>query len=147
MHCPCPDSLQFVFVAPSDGRISGREVPVVEECLDVHHRSTHHHRRSPLRQETLDVLAGGLLIPGDGRRLGDVEDVDLMMSDPATLVHGNLGRTDVHPPVLLHRVDVHDVPAQLDRQIEREVGLAARRGPDHRDGLRPGGHVFHQATV
>ena len=60
----------------------------------------------------LDVGGGGLLIAGDGRRLGDVEHVELVVRDAATLGDRQLRGADVHAAVELHGVGVHDLAAE-----------------------------------
>ena len=56
----------------------------------------------------LDVRGGGLLVARDGRGLGDLEHVELVVRDAAALGDGQLGGADVHAAVELHRVGVHD---------------------------------------
>ena len=56
-----------------------------------------------------------------------------MVDDPTPIVDRGLGRADVHPPVLLHRVDVDDVAVEFRREVERQSGLTARGGTDHGD--------------
>ncbi len=64
---------------------------------------------APRRGDGLDVGGRGLLVAGDGRGLGDVEDVELVMRDAATLGRGQLRGADVHAAVELHGVGVHDL--------------------------------------
>ena len=45
---------------------------------------------APARRDGLDVGGGGLLVSGDGRGLGDVEDVELVVRDAAPLGGGSL---------------------------------------------------------
>ena len=56
-----------------------------------------------------------------------------MVRDASTFFARQLGRTDVHAAVLLHRVDVDDLAAETLREVEREVGLSRRRGADDGD--------------
>ena len=60
------------------------------------------------------------------------------MRDAAPLVLRQLGGADVHAAVDLHRVGVDDLAAEALGEVEGEVGLAGRGGPDDRDDRRVG---------
>ena len=89
---------------------------------------------APRRGDRLDVGGGGLLVARDRRRLGDVEDVELVVRDAATLGDRQLRGADVHAAVELHRVGVHDLAAaRRFGDGERQRGLAGAGRADDRD--------------
>ena len=89
-----------------------------------------------------DLPLGLIAEVGDARGVGDIEDVESVMRDAATLLGPELGGADVHAAVLLHRVAVDDFTAEAFGQIQRELRFAGARGPDHGDGGRAG-HDHH----
>lgn len=81
------------------------------------------------------MSAAAALVAGDGRGLGDVEDVELVVRDAAAGVDGQLGGADVHPAVELHRVGVDDLGAEWPEpfgDVQRQLGLAGAGGADDR---------------
>jgi len=90
------------------------------------------------RRDRLDVGRGSALIAGDGRGLGDVEDVELMVRDAAALFDRQLGGADVHAAIELHRVGVDDfrpaLTAKSLRDVEGQLRLAGAGGADDRQG-------------
>ena len=60
-----------------------------------------------------------------------VPDAQQVVPHALLLVLGELGRSDVHAPVELHRVGVDDLPVQRQRKGDAEVGLAGGRGAHH----------------
>ena len=89
-------------------RIGGRECPLVQQRLHIHHRSADDDRHRTRGRDPLDVLGGVLLIARDGRRLGDVQHVELVMGHTATLGDRQLRGPDVHSAVELHGVGIDD---------------------------------------
>lgn len=69
-----------------------------------------------------------------------------MVRDAAPFLGRQLGGTDVHPPVELHRVGVDDLAAQALGQMDAEIGLSRRGGTDDGDDPR-GGAGLLTATV
>ena len=67
---------------------------------------------APRGRDPLDVGGRVLLVAGDGRRLGDVQHVELVVRDAAAFGDGQLRGTDVHPAVELHGVGVDDLTAE-----------------------------------
>ena len=114
-------------------RVGGRERPVVEQRLDVEHRAADDDRHRSARRDRLDVGGGGLLVAGDGRGLGDVEHVELVVRDAAPFAGRQLGGADVHAAVELHRVGVHDLAAEPLGDVERQRRLAGAGRADDRD--------------
>ena len=49
------------------------------------------------------------LVVGDARLVGHLEDVEQVVRDAAAVGHRNLRGSDVHAPVQLHGVGVHDL--------------------------------------
>ena len=68
--------------------------------------------------------SGLLLVPRDGGRFDDIENVQQVVRDPTTLRGWELGGADVHPAVQLHGIGVHDFPLQPFGEVQREFGLA-----------------------
>ena len=112
--------------------------------MDVEHRTADDDRHRAAGRDRLDIRGGGLLIAGDGRGLGDVQHVELMVRDAAARFDGQLGGADVHTAVELHRIGVHNFGAtgaagKLDPfcKVERQLRLAGARRADDRQ--RPHG--------
>ena len=74
---------------------------------------------APCGRDPLDVPGGVALIARDGRRLGDVQHVELVVGYPVTLGDRQLRGPDVHPAVELHGVGIHDLDGGLRRSIFR----------------------------
>ena len=95
----------------------------------------------PRRGDRLDVGGGVLLVTRDGRGLGDVEDVELVMRDAAALRDGQFRGADVHAAVELHRVGVDDFRAGRAAEplcdVKGQLRLAGAGRPDDRQ--RPHG--------
>ena len=83
---------------------------------------------APAAEIRLDVLGGVPLIARDGRRLGDVQHVELVVGYTATLGDRQLRGPDVHPAVELHGVGVHDLAAQSlgHRECQRRLAGSCR---------------------
>ena len=125
-------------------RVGRRKRPVVEQRLDVQHRPAHQDRHLSAGGDRLDVGGGGVLVARDGRGLGDVEHVELVMRDAAALRDGQFRGADVHSAVELHRVGVDDFRAVHRRAALRRRGPAAtcrcRSGPTIASGLTAARH-------
>ena len=115
------------------GRVGGRECPLVEQRLDVHHRTADHDRHCTAAGDGLDVGRGRLLVAGDGRGLDDVEDVELVVRDAAALGNGQFRGADVHAAVELHGVGIHDFTADPFGHRQRQRGLTRAGRADDRD--------------
>ena len=88
---------------------------------------------TPRAGDGLDVGGGGLLVARDGRGLGDVEHVELVVRDAAALGDGELGGADVHAAVQLHGVGVDDLAAEAFGDVQGQRRLAGAGRPDDRD--------------
>ena len=139
-----PDLGELLFPAGPHLGVGGREGPFVEQRLDVEHRAADDDRQRTAGRDGLDVGGGGLLVARDGRGLGDVEHVELVVRDAAALGDGELGGADVHAAVQLHGVGVHDLAAEAFGDVERQLRLAGAGRPDDRD--RPRGHGAQTPT-
>ncbi len=115
--------------------IGRRERPVVEQRLDVEHRTADDDRHRAARGDRLDVGGGGLLVARHGRGRGDVEDVELVVRDAATLRDGKFRGADVHAAVELHRVGVDDLRFRRRAAPQRQgpVRFAGAGRPDDRE--------------
>ena len=120
-----------------DGRVGGGKRPFVEQRLDVHHRAADDDRYRPFGRDPLDVGGRILLVAGDGRRLGDVQHVELVVRDAAAVGDGQLRGPDVHPAVELHGVGVHDLTAEPFGHRQRQRRLPGTGRTDDRE--RPHG--------
>ena len=60
-----------------------------------------------------------------------LDDVDQVMRDSTTLIEGDLRRSDVEAAIDLHRIEVDDLAALSEREIEGEFTLARSRRPDY----------------
>ena len=89
---------------------------------------------------------GALLEVGEGRLVGDVEDVEEVVRDAAPLVRWELVGPDVHAAVELHGVGVDDLPTQSVGQCQRERGLPGAARADHGDRPQRWGHSRHVPT-
>ena len=105
----------------------------------VEHGAAHDDRYRAAGRNRFDVRRGGALITGDGRGLGDIKDVELMMRDATARFDGQLGGADVHAAIELHRVGVHDLRTDLTAEpsdpfckVERQLRLAGAGGADDR---------------
>src|ERR1700758_1601262 len=138
------DLCESLFQPSADRGVRGGKRPVVEQRLDVEHRTAddHGHRAAP--NDRLDARCRAALVARDGSGLGDIQDVQLVVGDATALFDGQLRGADVHAAVELHRVCVHDLAANSFRDCERQLGLARACGPDDRD--RPG-HVVDSRVV
>ena len=67
---------QLLFEAGADVRVGAGEVQLVEDRADVQAGAADQDRHAAGGQEPLDCRAGVALVGGDGRGLGDVEDVE-----------------------------------------------------------------------
>ena len=92
----------------------------------------------PGGRDALHIGGGVLLVPRDGRRLGDVQHVELVVWDSAAFCDGKLRGPDVHPAVELHGVGVHDLSAQPSRHRQGQCRLSGAGGADDRQ--RPHGY-------
>ena len=128
-----PDLGESPLPSGPHGRVGGRECPLVEQRLDVHHRTADHDRHRTTARDGLDVGSGRLLVAGDGRGLGDLEDVELVVRDAAALGDGQFRGADVHPAVQLHGVGVHDLAADAFGHRERQRGFTGAGRADDRD--------------
>ena len=61
--------------------------------------------------QIVDALAGKSLEPGDTHRIIRVDDVKQMMRDLGLFLRGRFRRADIHAPVHLVGVRVHDFRA------------------------------------
>ncbi len=79
-------------------------------------------------RDGLDVCRRRLLIAGDRRGLGDIQHVELVVRDPATLGDRQFCGADVHAAVELHRVGIHDLATDPlgHRQRQRRLSGAGR---------------------
>ena len=116
--------------AGANDRVGAREVELVEHCAGVEHGPAHEDRADPTVVAVGDDGPRPALELRDGGGLRHVEHVDEVVRDAATLGLRELRRTDVHPPVELHRVGVDDLPTESLGEVERERALA-RCGRTH----------------
>jgi len=122
----------------ANGRICPRELELVEQCSYVKTRTTHDDDAVASLLDRHDVRARRALVGGNGGVIGQVEHVELVVRDPATALDRQLGSTDVHPAVELHRVGVHDLRPDALRERDCKIGFPRRRGAD--DGDHQRGH-------
>src|ERR1700756_3582527 len=130
------DLRQPLFEPRSDRGVRGGKHPVVQQRLDVEHRTTDDHRHRAAPNDRLDVRGRAALVTCDRGGSGDIQDVQLVVSDATPLLDRQLRGADVHATVELHSVCIHDLAAKSLRDCERQLGLARACGPDDRD--RPG---------
>ena len=108
-----PDLVEPLLPPGPHLRVGGRKRPVVEQRLHVQHRPADHDGHGAADSDRLDVRGGGLLVPADGRGLGHLEHVELVVRDAAPLGRGQLRGADVHAAVELHRVGINDLSADV----------------------------------
>ena len=128
-----PDALQFGLPPRPDLRVGRRQVPGVEQRLDVHHRPTDDDGGASPGTDVVDDGDGGVPVGGDRGGVRDLQDVEEMVRDAAAPVHRQLRGTDVHTAVELHRIDVDDLTVERPGQGEGDLGLAGPGGADDRD--------------
>src|ERR1700719_2065972 len=124
--------------ARGHGGVRRGKSPVVQQRLDVEHGSAGDDGHRAVPEDGVDVRGGAALVVRDGRGLGHVEHVQLMVCDAAPLLGGQLRGPDVHTAVELHRVGIHDLAAHTFGNRERQLRLAGARRPDDRDRSRHG---------
>jgi hypothetical protein len=118
----------------------GRRLPrldqTVEEGPDVEPGPAHQHDEA-----TPGVDRGGrgprlLCIASRAVGLVGVDDVEEVVRDAQPLFERGLRRADVHEAEDLHRVRVHDLAIETQRDLEGERALARRRRTGHDDDRR-----------
>ena len=128
---PCRAHLvRLSLQASPDSRVGAREAQVVRDGADVEPGSAHEHGLPPARVDARDGGTRSPLELHDGRGLAHVEHVDEVVRDAAALRDGKLRRADVHAPVQLKSIPVHDLTVPGLRQRDAEVRFA-RRGRPH----------------
>jgi len=85
--------------------------------------------------DAVDRGAGQLLVVGDVRGPGHRPDVEQMVRHAVAGGLGLLGGADVHAPVELHRIGVHDLAGERAGQRDAQAGLAGGGRPDHGDDV------------
>ena len=108
---------------------------MIQGGSDVQPRPTREDGGPPPLQHIGDRRLRALLEIGQGRLVGDVEDIEQVVRDASTLGDGQLVGPDVHASVELHGIGIDDLAIEGLGEIEREIGLAGRRGADDRDNL------------
>src|SRR5450631_3720244 len=114
-------------------RVGRRDVEAVENCADVQARTAHHDWPVPAGADACDVQACFSLVCRNAGFLLDVQDIELMVGDPPARFEGHLGGADVHAPIELQGVGVHDLATQSLGKGKSEIRLAARCRPHDRD--------------
>lgn len=98
--------------------------------------------RSPSLQDPLDRFNGMVQIVSDREPLVGRDDVEKMMGDRLTGMLGWLGRSDVHSPVDLHRIERDNLGLEKRSDLHRRAVFTAgcrsdekkNQGPLHREG-------------
>ena len=129
----------------ADRGVRAGEVEPVEQRPHVEPRPADDDAPPSAGGDRRQVRAPRRLVPRDRGVLGDVEDVELVVRDPAPLLRRQLGGADVHAAVELHGVGIDDLAVEGRGEGEAEVGLAGRRRADDRDHQR--GHAVRRHAV
>src|SRR5205814_1116416 len=101
-----PDAGQLGLELGPQVRVGAGEVEVIQYRPDIEAGPADQQGRATPGEDVVDRGAGQALVNGDAGRLGDVPNVQYMVRDAGSLGDRELGRTDVEPPVELHRVGV-----------------------------------------
>jgi hypothetical protein len=115
----------------------------VKRGADVQARAAREQRHAPARVDRRDRRARLARITAGAVALVGRHDVEQVVRHARALGRARLGRADVHESEHLHRVGVHDLAGEAQRELDRERRLATRGRPGHDDdgrSLRFAGH-------
>ena len=132
--------LGFLFEAGAHGRVRARELDDIQEGALVQAGSSRDHRDSFALVDTRHVGSRVLLVGSHRGLVAHLQHVNLVMGDPAALLHRGLSRPHVHAAVELQGVRGDDLTraARTQRtrkhagQLQGQVRLARGRGPHNR---------------
>ena len=116
---------ELVLEPGAHGRVGRRDLEPVQGRADIQPRAADQDRPVPPGPDAGQVEAGITLVCRDARLLANIEDVELMVGDPPPLVDRDLGRADVHAPIELHRIGIHDLTVESLGEAQGEIRLAA----------------------
>jgi hypothetical protein len=116
--------------------VGARELELVQDRPGVERRAADQDGHHSPAAAVVDDGPGPALELGNGGRLGDLEHVHQVVRDAAAVGDRQLRGADVHAPVDLHRVGVHDLAAQRLGEVQRQRTLPRRGRTDHRDDRR-----------
>jgi hypothetical protein len=85
---------------------------MVERGTHIKARTADQDRPLPTGPDTGNVYAGFSLVCRDASFLTNIQNVELMVSDPPARLNRGLGRADVHAAIQLHGVGVDDLATQ-----------------------------------
>ena len=101
--------------------VGRRDLKVVERCPDIEARAADEDRLVPAGTDAGQVQPGLPLVCRNAGLPANLQDVELMVGDPATLLDRELGRADVHAPIELHGIGIDDLAPEPLGEGEGEV--------------------------
>ena len=128
-----PTPLELDLELAAQRVVGAGELEAVDDRAGVERRAADQHGGGVAAADVGDRVARPALEERDGRRGGDLVEVEQVVRDPAALGLRQLGRADVHPAVDLHRVGVDDLSPEPLGEVEAQARLARRRGTDEGD--------------
>ena len=132
--------LCFFFEAGAHGRVRARELDDVQEGTLIEAGASRDHRDAFALVNARHVGSRVLLVGGHRGLVANLEHVNLVMGDPAALLHRGLRRPHVHAAIELQGVRGNNLAraarAQRTRkhagQLQGQIRLARGRGPHNR---------------
>ena len=132
--------LGLLLQASAHGRVRARKLDDVQEGTLVEARPSRNHGDTPALVDTRHVVARMPLIGGNRGFVAHVKHIDLVVGDPAALLHRRFRRPHIHAAVELQGIRRHNLTraTRTERlrkhagQLQGQVRFARGRGPHNR---------------